>query len=137
MNISEPCCSFARFYCWPKKPQPRSRKSRRAEPQPLQVSKCLTHNAHPVTGWKGKGNGPAAPALKAQPADLTLFAQKNGGKFPTMSVMLSIEDVTQNVHGSKEMPVWGPILSSVSYSPGLAKQRIRNLTRYIESLQVK
>jgi hypothetical protein len=66
-----------------------------------------------------------------------LFAQKNGGKFPTMSVMLSIEDVTPNVHGSKEMPVWGPILSSVSYSPGLAKQRIRNLTRYIESLQVK
>lgn len=88
-------------------------------------------------GLDGKGNGPAAPALKAQPADLTLFAQKNGGKFPTMSVMLSIEDVTQNVHGSKEMPVWGPILSSVSYSPGLAKQRIRNLTRYIESLQVK
>ena len=84
-------------------------------------------------GLDGKGNGPAAPALKAQPADLTLFAQKNGGKFPTMSVMLSIEDVTQNVHGSKEMPVWGPILSSVSYSPGLAKQRIRNLTRYIES----
>ena len=88
-------------------------------------------------GPDGKGNGPAAPALKKQPADLTLLAKKNGGKFPTMSVMLSIEDVTQNVHGSKDMPVWGPIFSSVSYSSALVKQRIRNLAGYIESLQVK
>lgn len=89
-------------------------------------------------GMDGKGSGPAAPALKQQPTDLTLLAQKNGGKFPTMSVMSSIRDVTQNVHGSKDMPVWGPILSSVSSSsPAIVTQRISNLTKYIESLQVK
>lgn len=89
-------------------------------------------------GVDGKGNGPAAPALKARPTDLTLLAQKNGGTFPTMRVMSSIQDVTQNVHGSKDMPVWGPILSSVSSSnPGIVKMRVSNLTKYIESLQVK
>jgi mono/diheme cytochrome c family protein len=88
-------------------------------------------------GMDAKGNGPAAPALKMQPANLTLLAQKNGGEFPTMHVMSSIQDVTQNVHGSKDMPVWGPILSAVSSSPGIAKMRITNLTKYIESLQVK
>lgn len=89
-------------------------------------------------GGDGKGSGPAAPALKMQPTDLTLLAQKNGGKFPFMHVMSSIQDVTENVHGSKDMPVWGPILSSVSSrNPGIVKMRITNLTRYIESLQVK
>jgi mono/diheme cytochrome c family protein len=85
-----------------------------------------------------KGSGPAAPALKRHPTDLTLLAQKNGNKFPTRQVMTSIQDVTQNVHGSKEMPVWGPILSSVGNStPGIVTMRINNLTEYIESLQVK
>lgn len=89
-------------------------------------------------GVDGRGNGPAAPALKRQPTDLTLLAQNNGGKFPFMHVMSSIEDVTQNVHGSKDMPVWGPILSSVSSAnPGVVKMRVSNLTKYIESLQVK
>ena len=89
-------------------------------------------------GMDGKGNGPAAPALKMAPADLTLLARKNGGNFPTMRVMSSIRDVTQNVHGSKDMPVWGPVLSSVSSNnPAVVTQRISNLTGYIESLQAR
>jgi len=89
-------------------------------------------------GADAKGNGPAAVALKQQPADLTLFVRKNGGKFPTREVMTSIQDVTQNVHGSKEMPVWGPIFSTIGNSnPGLVAMRVNNLTKYIESLQAK
>ena len=33
-------------------------------------------------GTEDKGNGPAAGALKKTPADLTLLAAHNGGKFP-------------------------------------------------------
>ena len=33
-------------------------------------------------GDDGKGNGPYAPELKAQPADLTQLAKKNNGAFP-------------------------------------------------------
>jgi len=89
-------------------------------------------------GPDGKGNGPAAAALKKPPTDLTLLAQKGGGKFPAMLVMSSIKDGGQAGHGSKEMPVWGPILSSVSNDdPAVVDQRVGNLVGYIQSLQVK
>jgi mono/diheme cytochrome c family protein len=89
-------------------------------------------------GPDGTGNGPAAPALKKQPADLTLLAKLNGGKFPAMEVMSSIKDGTKTGHGSKDMPVWGPILSTVSNdTPAVVDQRVGNLVGYIQSLQVK
>jgi mono/diheme cytochrome c family protein len=89
-------------------------------------------------GVAGKGNGPAAPALKMQPADLTALARNNGGKYPAMRVMSAIQGGTQSAHGSKEMPVWGPILMSVSNDrQSVVAQRISNLNGYIESLQAK
>jgi mono/diheme cytochrome c family protein len=89
-------------------------------------------------GLDGKGNGPAAPALKTKPTDLTLLAKGSGGKFPAMRVMNSIKDGTQAGHGSKDMPVWGPILSTVSSdSPAVVTQRIGNLIGFIESMQAK
>jgi mono/diheme cytochrome c family protein len=89
-------------------------------------------------GLDGKGAGPAAPALKKQPTDLTVLAKQSGGKFPAMRVMNSIKDGTQAGHGSKDMPVWGPILSTVSSdSPGVVTQRVSNLVGFIETLQVK
>src|SRR5215467_11809422 len=33
-------------------------------------------------GESGKGDGPAAAALKAKPSDLSALAKSNGGKFP-------------------------------------------------------
>ena len=89
-------------------------------------------------GVDGKGSGPAAAALKRQPTDLTSLARKSGGKFPAMQVMSSIKDGTQTGHGSKDMPIWGPILSTVSSdSPAVVTQRVGNLVGYIESMQVK
>jgi mono/diheme cytochrome c family protein len=89
-------------------------------------------------GLDGKGNGPAEPALKNKPTDLTMLAQKSGGKFPAMRVMNSIKDGTPAGHGSKDMPVWGPILSTVSAeNPAVVTQRIGNLIGFIESIQVK
>jgi mono/diheme cytochrome c family protein len=89
-------------------------------------------------GADGKGNGPAASALKKQPTDLTSLSKKSGGKFPAMSVTSSIRDGTQAGHGSKDMPVWGPILSTVSNdSPAVVDQRVGNLVGYIQSIQVK
>jgi len=89
-------------------------------------------------GEDGKGNGPASPALKNMPADLTSLGRNNGGKFPGMAVMTSIENGGTRAHGSKDMPVWGPVLMSVSNGRTLVvTQRISNLTGYIESLQSK
>jgi len=89
-------------------------------------------------GLDGKGNGPAAAALKAEPADLTQLAKKNGGKFPALAVISAIKDGTPSAHGSKDMPVWGPILQSVSPNGGtLVELRLTNLTDYVASLQAK
>jgi len=89
-------------------------------------------------GVDAKGTGPAAPALKKMPADLTGLAKNNGGKFPSSRVMSAIQGGTESAHGSKEMPVWGPILLSVSNNrPSTVTQRISNLSGYIESLQTK
>ncbi|MGA2075970.1 MAG: cytochrome c, partial [Terriglobia bacterium] len=61
-------------------------------------------------GTAGKGNGPAAPALKTPPADLTLLAKNNDGKFPDLQIMHVLESGTElSAHGSKDMPIWGPI----------------------------
>ena len=89
-------------------------------------------------GTSGKGDGPAAPGLKKTPTDLTLLQQKNGGKYPSMRVMTSIKDGGQVEHGSKDMPVWGPILSTVSGADqGVVDQRVANLVNYIQSIQAK
>ena len=41
-------------------------------------------------------------------------------------------------HGSKDMPVWGPIFMPLAViAPADVQLRIRNLTNYLESLQVK
>lgn len=90
-------------------------------------------------GKDGKGNGPAAPALKSMPTDLTEIAKKNNGTFAAVAVEQSITGAGRPVaaHGSSDMPVWGPIFFSMGQDQALETMRIKNLTRYIESLQVK
>ena len=88
-------------------------------------------------GLDGKGNGPAMSALKAPPTDLTQLARRNGGRYPEMQVLNTIAgDANVPSHGSKDMPVWGPLFSRLSASDApKVKLRIRNLTKYIESIQ--
>lgn len=90
-------------------------------------------------GTAGKGDGPAATALKTPPSDLTQLSKNNGGKFPSMKIMSTIRG-TANLpaHGSEDMPVWGPLFRSISGGhESEVQQREANLTRYIETLQAK
>lgn len=88
-------------------------------------------------GMDGKGNGPAADALKMPPANLTLLKQKNGGKFPGGKVSQIIDGENEvRAHGTSEMPLWGPVFRSMDPSNlPVVKLRIANLTKYIESIQ--
>ncbi len=73
-------------------------------------------------GRDGKGNGPMASALKVPPSDLTRIAIRNQGTFPLAKVEKIIEGANQpgvgssstGGHGSRDMPVWGPIFSRVT-----------------------
>ena len=90
-------------------------------------------------GKDGRGNGPAASAMKTSPADLTVLAQNSGGKYPAAHVAAVIRgQAPTRSHGSKDMPVWGPLFSSISQGhEGQVQQRITNLVTYIDSLQAK
>lgn len=89
-------------------------------------------------GATGKGGGPAARALKQAPTDLTAIARNNGGKYPEVKVQRAIDgsfDVA--AHGSKDMPIWGPIMRRMSPNEDLGTVRIHNLVKYIESMQAR
>jgi len=89
-------------------------------------------------GKDGKGDGPAASALKVAPTDLTTLAKHNNGVFPSDRVYKTISgQVAIAAHGSKEMPVWGSLFHSIDSADSFTLMRLKNLTDYIESLQVK
>lgn len=89
-------------------------------------------------GSDGKGGGPVAPALKAKAPDLTLLAKNNAGQFPSARVRRWIagDDVLLS-HGSREMPIWGPIFHQIEADQDFGDVRLQNLTKYLESIQQK
>lgn len=90
-------------------------------------------------GVDAKGNGPMAQSLRSVPTDLTRIAARNGGSFPLarMRRVISGEEARGTEHGTREMPVWGPIFSQVDRDQDLGGVRIDNLARYLQTLQVK
>jgi mono/diheme cytochrome c family protein len=90
-------------------------------------------------GKTGKGDGPAAAALKTSTPDLTLLAKKNGGKFPADHVRSVLEmGVAETAHGKKDMPIWGPLFKAISRRDSrVVNLRISSLTAYIKAMQTK
>lgn len=89
-------------------------------------------------GVDAKGDGPAAASFRKAPTNLTTLALKNHGKFPGAAITRELSDVRDAPHGSKEMPVWGPILCELSpKSEGMDTLRIANIVKYIETIQVR
>lgn len=90
-------------------------------------------------GETGVGDGPVSPVLKTRPPDLTTLAKRHDGAFPYKYV----EDVLHfgpgpSAHGSSDMPTWGPIFQWMDgKQKSTVDQRIKNLTKYLASLQAK
>ena len=91
-------------------------------------------------GTDGKGDGPAASALKKMPTDLTLLAKNNGGKFPAERVRAYVEgsgSKTTDAHGSRDMPVWGNVFRSIDSSQTAVTYRLFALSGYLQTFQAK
>jgi mono/diheme cytochrome c family protein len=82
-------------------------------------------------GTTGKGDGPAASALKTKPADLTQLAKTHPGGLSQKDFEERIQGTNMpSSHGSSPMPVWGPVLRTF----GNDQLRIYNLKKYVDSL---
>jgi mono/diheme cytochrome c family protein len=89
-------------------------------------------------GADAKGNGPAAPAMKAKVPDLTTFAARHDGKFNSVTVEQIITGVGKTpspAHGVEEMPIWGEVFRSEDRAK--TAMRVGNLVKYIQSIQAK
>ena len=99
----------------------------------------FNHYCATCHGSDGKGHGPAAAALTTPPPDLTLIAQSSGGVYPRAWVAAVIGGISSvpfaPSHGSREMPVWGPIFRYLDANHRATDIRIDNLVAYIETLQ--
>ena len=92
----------------------------------------------PCHGAQGKGDGPMVSVLKVKMPDLTLLAKNNGGQFPAATVRKTIGgDEVVLSHGSREMPIWGPIFHEVEDDKDFGNVRMENLVKYLESIQQK
>jgi mono/diheme cytochrome c family protein len=89
-------------------------------------------------GNGAKGDGPTAPILKTPPPDLTQIAARRGGAFPTRNIERIISGESELMaHGTREMPLWGPIFSQVAWDQDLGRLRVANLVKYLESIQAQ
>ena len=86
-------------------------------------------------GEEGKGNGPAAVALKHPPADLTQIRKRSGGTFSRAAVMRFIDgERPVPAHGPRHMPVWGEVFRA-ERTDSKARMRILSLATFVESIQ--
>ena len=107
-------------------------------PAPMTGAQLYTAYCASCHGVDGKGDGPAAPALKTKLPDLTLMAKKKAGRFPEGDVFQVIKWGGGIVgHGSKEMPVWGTAFRTLDHDEAEVNLRINNLIQYLESVQQK
>ena len=88
-------------------------------------------------GRDGKGDGPAARALKTPPIDLTRISHNHSGKFPDADIkkiVLGLDMMPS--HGTEAMPVWGKIFTKIG-DPNTVGQRVDALSLYLRQIQTK
>ena len=124
-----------------------------ASTAPAEKAKTQQHDPGPLThslngrdiyrthcatchGVEGKGDGPVAPALTTKMPDLSTISQRSGGVFPVGRVRkIILGDEIIAGHGSREMPVWGPIFHQIQEDRDYGEVRLQNITNYLKSMQ--
>lgn len=106
---------------------------------PTSGKQMFVNYCAPCHGADARGHGPASAALRSTPTDLTALARSHNGRFPDSHIVSVLRFGSElPAHGSSQMPVWGPILGRMGQVNSQARElRMANLSRYLETLQVK
>lgn len=99
----------------------------------------------PCHGADGKGGGSAAKQARLAVPDITTYARRNGGVFPTELAWNKIDGRPVAWDSKSQMPVWGQTFRhEVTGAPYPAKDpetyvaaEIRAILEYVKTLQVK
>ena len=99
----------------------------------------------PCHGADGKGGGSAARQAKLTVPDITTYAKRNGGVFPTELAWNKIDGRPVAWDSKSQMPVWGHTFRhEVTGAPYPVKDpetyvaaEIRAILEYVKTLQVK
>ncbi len=94
-------------------------------------------------GPQGRGDGAAAEGLDKRPADLTSISRRNGGTFPMVEVMSTIDGYTRRGDRTSVMPELGAALQEgplvlVETAPGVMTPTPANLValaNYVKGMQ--
>lgn len=94
-------------------------------------------------GAEARGDGPMAPVLLVQPADLTALVARHGGVFPLERVAARIDGRDPLVSHGSDMPVYGRFfeegpdvaLRTESGQPLLTSQPIADLVAWLRTIQ--
>jgi mono/diheme cytochrome c family protein len=87
-------------------------------------------------GSDARGAGPVA-SLRQLPPNLTTFAMRNGGVFPSERLMQIIDGRDIPSHGDRDMPVWGDAFKRTrgGLSAQAIKDRINAIVGYLAGIQ--
>ena len=89
----------------------------------------------PCHGPAGRGDGVMAGQLRNVPPNLATLARRNGGVFPVERTRQIIEGSGPAAHGTRDMPVWGPLLERMALGGSGAQDRINALVRHLQDIQ--
>lgn len=113
-------------------------------PEPSDGRALFMENCAVCHGADGKGDGPMARALVDAPADLTLIALRNGGTFPQIRVLSTIDGYAKSDMDGPDMPEFGALLEGdlVPFDTGdgvmtPTPRKLVALLEYIESIQTQ
>jgi Cytochrome c len=94
-------------------------------------------------GREARGNGPMAPVLLVQPADLTTLILRHDGVFPLERVVTRIDGRDPLVSHGSDMPIYGAFyeggrdvaLRTEAGQPLLTSQPIADLVAWLRTIQ--
>jgi mono/diheme cytochrome c family protein len=99
----------------------------------------------PCHGANGKGGGPAAKQVGTPIPDLTTYAKRNGGAFPTELAWSKIDGRPTGWSEERSMPVWGRDFRHEAIAKLDSKTKVETyvaaeiyaIVEYLRSIQVK